>query len=138
LLLQSRGGPHRLIRSCGRGHIGKSNPPGGATVESPILREGPQRKVQSPGRGHSRKSDPCPCPSPCPCPYPCPFLVPRESILREGPHRRILSCGRGHIVGFRGRGHSRIESSGGGGGRTTGISFELEYLGEFNLYLKQL
>ncbi len=30
------GGPHRGIRSCGRVHSGKSDPPGGATAESPI------------------------------------------------------------------------------------------------------
>ncbi len=53
-------------------------------------------------------------------------------IPQEGPHRRIRSPGGvGHTVGFDplGRGHT-IEFDP-AGGATTGISFEIEYLSEF-------
>jgi hypothetical protein len=62
------GGPHRRIRSCGRGHI-----------ESPVPREGPHQKVQSHGRGHSRKSDPAG------------GATEESSIPREWPPRKVRS-----------------------------------------------
>ncbi len=114
------GGPHHMIRSCGRGHIGKSDPPGGATSESPIPREGPYQKVRSCGRGHSGKSDPpggatteSPIRVSVPVPVPAHVPVPFQS-------QETRSCGRGHTVG-----------SNPPGGPQQGISFEFEYLGEF-------